>query len=74
MPQKGSLKNTPMEHLRLADILHLGKSAMLCLISQLATSRRRSNSFQAAAANKSSLKTIPTFSGCPGHFIHLTTA
>ena len=38
-----------MEYRRLADILHLGKSAIpiLCL-KQLATRRRRSNSFQAA--------------------------
>ena len=35
-----------MERRRLADILHLGKSVMLCL-KQLATRRRRSNSFQA---------------------------
>ena len=44
---KSSLKTSPMEYRRFADILHLGKSAMLCL-KQLATRRRRSNSFQAA--------------------------
>nr|WP_314485129.1 hypothetical protein [uncultured Kingella sp.] len=45
---KGSLKTNPMERRRLADISRLGKPAMLCFISDLATSRRHSIPFQAA--------------------------
>ncbi|WP_325197872.1 hypothetical protein [Kingella oralis] len=41
---KGSLKTNPMERRQLADILHLGKPAMLCL-KLLATRRRRSIPF-----------------------------
>ena len=58
-----------MERRRLADILHLGKPAIPCL-KLLATIRRRSNPFQAAATNKGSLKTISQFSGCLFWLIH----